>query len=273
MAEERSLTLGEVIAGELGCHVNVVQALARTARWSSERFRAEMRSGEDWRAKFTADLQAGRAAGRTAQSFAEVLSTGPAALAAKSFAELVSYIKHPKLRELAECYDDATEGGILVIGMTDIGKTVSAAAAMRRLIEREEQAHAHEDINRRKTRRMWVRAFDLPNARLEQRLGAGDAPLVTDAKSAEFLVLDDLGWEGQRAGAADVVIEVLAHRYDRGTPSIVTSGLSYEQIEARYGDAVIRRIVQAGGKPGRVVNCWAKESEQPHEDGGARTRS
>lgn len=39
-------------------------------------------------------------------------------------------------------------------------------------------------------------------------------------------------------------------------------GAAYQQIVARYGDAVIRRIVQAGGKPGRVVNCWWKESRK-----------
>jgi hypothetical protein len=104
----------------------------------------------------------------------------------------------------------------------------------------------------------WVRAYDLPNARLEHSFGEGEADLVRAASTAELLFLDDLGWESRRAGADDVVMEVLGARYDAGRITVATTGMPTKQLVDRYGEAVVRRIVESGGMPGKVLDLWPK---------------
>ena len=101
-----------------------------------------------------------------------------------------------------------------------------------------------------------MRSFDLVNARLHSAFGKGEAEVVSWAIKAQFTVIDDLGWESKRANADDVVLEVIAMRYDAGLPTYVSTGLKLDDLIGRYGDAVVRRIQQAGGKPGKVLTAW-----------------
>ena len=86
--------------------------------------------------------------------------------------------------------------------------------------------------------------------------------MVAEAKRTHVLFLDDVGWESRRAGADDVISEVIASRYDSGYPTYVTSGLTLAGFTERYGDAIVRRIVECGGMSGKVVDLWPRESKQ-----------
>lgn len=65
------------------------------------------------------------------------------------------------------------------------------------------------------------------------------------AKRIPLLVLDELGFAGgdQAAkGKTPVILDVLCARYDRGLATVITSGLSLDQIGVRYGSAIARRM-------------------------------
>lgn len=65
------------------------------------------------------------------------------------------------------------------------------------------------------------------------------------AKRIPMLVLDELGFAGgdQAAkGKTPVILDVLCARYDRGLATVITSGLSLDQIGVRYGSAIARRM-------------------------------
>jgi DNA replication protein DnaC len=104
----------------------------------------------------------------------------------------------------------------------------------------------------------WFRATDLPRAVLQCKLGEEPAD-VKKAMEADFLVLDDLGWESRRADADSVLTDVLMVRYDTGRPTLVTSGLTFEEFRSRYRDPIIRRIVECAGVNGDVIDLWPKE--------------
>lgn len=235
-AEKR--TLSQLLEAELGPGW---REITMAAYWNAGRCRAEMMT-PGWGERVRAEARAA-----VSSRLGGVLADGLRSLASSTEPELLGMITHPRLRQFAEQYD-ATAGAI-VLGPTGVGKSVTGVLAARRLI-----TSALE--NGRKHGVIWVRAFDLPNARLQQRFGEGEAELVQRAFDAQVLVLDDMGWESKRAGADDVVAEVIAVRYDRGLPSYVTSGLTQEQFTTRYGDAVVRRVVECGGGRGKLVDLW-----------------
>lgn len=198
-----------------------------------------------------------------AELFPYVLRAGPASMGRLDDAALEA-LAHPTLRKVGGTY--AMNAGLLLLGPTGIGKSATAARIVRRLLQDEvdkaiatalEQGRMTpiRDVGRIAT---WTRATDLSTARSQHALGEGEPPLLVAAREARLLVVDDAGWESQRDTA---VPEVLSERYDLGRPSIVTSGLTFEQLKERYSEAVVRRILEVGGVKGRLVQLFPAKGE------------
>ncbi len=96
---------------------------------------------------------------------------------------------------------------------------------------------------------VFVAAADLGVARQQHGLGAGEAAVVRQAMRAALIILDDLGVEPEIGAPA--VAHVLHHRYDGERPTIVTTGLTVEQLAKHYGAGVARRLLETAG--GAVV--------------------
>ncbi len=96
---------------------------------------------------------------------------------------------------------------------------------------------------------VFVAAADLGIARQQHGLGAGEAALVRQAMRAALIILDDLGVEPEVGAPA--IAHVLHHRYDGERPTIVTTGLTVEQLAKHYGAGVARRLLETAG--GAVV--------------------
>jgi hypothetical protein len=141
--------------------------------------------------------------------------------------------------------------GLMLLGPTGIGKSSAAAALLVRLL-----VQGWRDGGARWDAARWIRWFsadDLSRARREHPLGRGDAPELYDAEGASLLVIDDAGWDRE----PDCVSSVLAKRYERKLPTIITSGRTIEELSVHYGAAVIRRIVDSGGQRAKLVSCFA----------------
>lgn len=259
------MTEGEILEA-LGIDRPELRYRARVAGWTGSTFRREMVT-EGWQQRFATAFESGLAAQERARDLEQIgamcrraLAGGLAALGGFDVEQMVAWIKPPALKSLAVRYDIARDGGRLVLGPTGVGKSVAGACVTRRRIETEYMASkAAAGFSRhRGDSIVWVRALDLPNARLQLALGKGEAELVVRATQTPYLVLDDIGWESHRAGADDVLAEVIARRYDQGLTTFATSGLTLEQFRERYSDAIVRRIIEAGGKPGKVVDLWQR---------------
>lgn len=236
---------------------------ASFAKWDIDRLRLEAYQ-DGGRERFAAAVETGIDLDldrRVLRQMRIWLTAGPQGLAAMPVAQLAKLTSDDRLAAIATDYDPFKTGGRLVCGPTGTGKSVAGVATLRRVhgFRRADMTQLGGS-NDRGGSRGWVRAFDLPNARLAHGLGDGEAPAVSEAIAAQFLVLDDLGWESKRAGADDVVAEVIAARYDAGRITYATTGLKFEQFEERYGSAVVRRITDVGGLKGSVVNLWPADT-------------
>jgi DNA replication protein DnaC len=97
----------------------------------------------------------------------------------------------------------------------------------------------------------FVGAQKLGMARIQHRAGDGEPALVETATRARLLVLDDLGSE--RDHRMNAVPDVIFERHAEGRATWLTTGLTDEQLEARYGEGTARRVLERAV----VVHCGA----------------
>jgi len=80
-------------------------------------------------------------------------------------------------------------------------------------------------------------------SRARQDSGLGHTPQeIHDAIHASIIVLDDVGQEPARL--SDSVAEVIHERHNDSKPTIITSGLSADELVHRYGDGTARRMFE-----------------------------
>lgn len=119
---------------------------------------------------------------------------------------------------------------LVLLGDSGAGKTSLGCAL---LVER-----MRREPHRARTFR-YVSSYQLANAQLRAKAGR-EVEVIELAKSAALLLLDDLGAEPSLATSA--VPEVIAHRHELELPTWFTSGFPSEEITARYGNGIARRI-------------------------------
>lgn len=138
-------------------------------------------------------------------------------------------------------------GNLVLMGATGCGKTSAAAHLVRRLCF-EGAVHGGQAFELSGMIR-WQSCRDLSEIGRETRLGTGTPEVVQRCQYARLLVLNDLG-----AGDDRTTLErVLDARYERGWPTVTTTGLGAEQLDKVFGDALSRRIFECGADRGRFV--------------------
>jgi DNA replication protein DnaC len=120
-------------------------------------------------------------------------------------------------------------------GDTAAGKTSLAVAML--------DAWVRRDPDERKGAR-FVESYWLAGARARHPLGQGEAPAVIEAMEAGLLVVDDLGSEAD--DRRNVLADVIFHRHNEELPTWITTGFTAEQLVARYGSQVLRRVLENG---------------------------
>lgn len=157
-------------------------------------------------------------------------------------------VKVPRLLAVAERYRPDEHGCLALIGPAGCGKSVTAAAIVRRLCTEAVNAFTRERDTERLSstaRIYWTSAADLCNSRRQHRLGEGEAPQLARAEKAPLLVLDEFG---QEVADDRWLLELLDVRYAQGLPTLSTSGLTRSQLDQRYGAGAVRRLVEPKGQ-------------------------
>jgi DNA replication protein DnaC len=148
-------------------------------------------------------------------------------------------------REWFERWPDRVEHGLLFWGSPGGGKTHLAAALLRELAERKGARVVFAE--QREFLKELQGTFDGGGGRSESDVLA---PVV----DAEVLLLDDLGAGRTTAWAQDVMHDVLAHRYNRRLPTLMTTNRAtgdepdvagnVPSLRDRLGDALMSRLYE-----------------------------
>lgn len=232
-------------AQRVGYHPSTILSLAQEAAWSSTRLLAEL-DRTDLIARLwsgVVEVQADRVAA----------TIGPSGMRDLTDARALALIA-PSLRTAVSKHD---ANSVVLLGPTGVGKSIAAMLMARNFARNHVRAvlGPNPDLSMEFRWRpiwnpvAWAEAVVLAQAAARHPLGEGAAPELDAAKRARLLVLDDVAW----AGRDETFLEVLGHRYDASLPTIFTVGLSRAELLRRYGDAVVRRMVEVQGRKGLLV--------------------
>lgn len=158
------------------------------------------------------------------------------------------YVRQPEAIRRAEALVELDVSTITLIGPQGSGKSTVAAWLG-------SQAARRRHREGRDSLLFWTSWADLSAESRQGRPGqTSEAELY--ARSAPVVVLDDLGQERQHEDTRELVTRVVMHRFARrfrGLVTIVTTGLSSQQISARYGGGVLRRV--GDPKAVELIDC------------------
>jgi DNA replication protein DnaC len=142
----------------------------------------------------------------------------------------------------------------VLLGPTGSGKSTACVHLVRELLRRG-KVNGGEDFERAKGI-FWTRA-DAIAAAGEDKTGSGASKLLHRAEYSKLMILDDVAASSMRG---DALTRVLARRYDKGRPVIVTSGALDAQglTEMVGGEAIVRWLLDSSPKRRRGVILTAK---------------
>lgn len=142
------------------------------------------------------------------------------------------------------------EGFLVLSGGSGVGKSFSAAWAVREFFRNKIPDHLDTDTWNRATcaaeRAMWGTANKIVH----------DKNRIDESGKKLLLVLDDLGREGDSPTRRADVSDILAARYDAKLPTIVTTELSFSDILRAYGKHTAYKLVEdSDGNGGMFIDC------------------
>jgi hypothetical protein len=119
---------------------------------------------------------------------------------------------------------------LIFTGPSRAGKTSLAVACLRRWAADSGRAAG------------FFHAYRLGVARIQHQAGHGEPEIVESAMKLPMALLDDVGSE--RDTAANALPDVVFERHAEDRPLWVTTGLSKEQLVARYGEGIVGRLFE-----------------------------
>jgi DNA replication protein DnaC len=193
-------------------------------------------------------------AAERAAKFRELSRLGP--LAQKRFENFdprhaSTVFSHEALQvalRIAQEYAVIPQGWLVLIGPSGAGKSHLAAAIINTILDRGEGA-------------LWIFVPDFLDhlrATFSPQSDIAYDELFATVRDAPVLALDDLGAQTASPWAEEKLYQLLAHRYDRHLPTIITTSRLIEgfdgRVRARLLDPNVSRVVAVVGYTSEVVN-------------------
>jgi DNA replication protein DnaC len=150
--------------------------------------------------------------------------------------------------EVAQRYAAAPQGWLVLTGPSGSGKSHLAAAIANDVLERDENV-------------LWVFVPDFLDHLRTTFSPTSDISydqLFATVRDTALLVLDDLGAQSGSPWAEEKLYQILAHRYDRALPTVITTSKLLDtfegRIRSRLQDPTISQLVAVVGYSSEVVN-------------------
>ena len=124
-------------------------------------------------------------------------------------------------------------GNLLMVGGTGLGKTHLSTAIARRVIERGYEVR-YESVQN------VIAAYEYDRFR-SGRDGEDERSAIY--LDAELLILDDLGTELVNAFSISAIYHLLNTRINREKPTIISTNLMPEELQAKYSDRIVSRLL------------------------------
>ena len=124
-------------------------------------------------------------------------------------------------------------GNLLMMGGTGLGKTHLSTAIARRVIERGYEVRYESAQN-------VIAAYEHDRFR-SGRDGEDERSAIY--LDAELLILDDLGTEMVNSFSVSAIYHLLNTRINREKPTVVSTNLMQEELQAKYSDRIFSRLL------------------------------
>lgn len=146
--------------------------------------------------------------------------------------DLTTYGKiDTKIKEKIEKYLSKfpnTKKNVVLTGATGTGKTYCAKLIEHQLTQKGFKVHMTSTFNLVK--------------RMKDHLYSQDTSAPYDFFDCDLLIIDDLGAEPTIKNSDELLYTVINERYTNNKSLLVTTNLSKDQIQTRYGDRIFGRI-------------------------------
>jgi hypothetical protein len=148
--------------------------------------------------------------------------------------ELARFVADRRAIERAREVADDPKGHpfVVLVGPSDAGKTSLATAVYAVRAERLAAG-------------VWAKADRAITEARECKIGT-IPPLLARCRETRNLLLDDLGQEPEGDVQRSQIYDLLDEREAAGLSTIITSGMLRAQLQARYGEGLVNRLVERG---------------------------
>lgn len=119
---------------------------------------------------------------------------------------------------------------IFMLGLTGLGKTHLSLAIAREAIERGYNVAYDSVIN-------YLRAIE------KEHFGRADTDTFQLLMNTDLLIMDDLGSEYESSFYTSTLYNIINTRLNKGLPTIINSNLTPSELQKRYDDRIISRLL------------------------------
>lgn len=149
--------------------------------------------------------------------------------------------------------------GLLMTGGVGSGKTHLAVSVL------------HQIIADGSTGLFWntVDFFQALRATMDANSEISEDDLLNQARSADLLVLDDLGTERTSEWVLDRLYMLINSRYQDDMPIIVTTNQNHQELSDRVGQRIVSRLFEMG----QLVKFPSGDYRRRHLDGKVSRKS
>ena len=114
-------------------------------------------------------------------------------------------------------------------GATGLGKTHLSLAVMNKVTEKGFSV-------------FYGSADNIIKQMEKERFGRSNGDIEEEIENADLLIIDDLGTEFKTAFSETAVYQIINNAILNGKPMIISSNLSIDELEERYGQRVVSRL-------------------------------